>query len=60
LVSPPTGATAHLEALGAIARFLRDPERRAQVLEAQGAADLVACLQGEPAHAVRTEVTSHV
>ncbi|MEO8276417.1 MAG: PTS sugar transporter subunit IIA [Thermoanaerobaculia bacterium] len=46
LIAPRTGAPAHLEALAAIARFLRDPERRRRVLEAQKTADLLAFLTG--------------
>lgn len=44
LVAPQSGATAHLEALGAVARLLRDPARRARLLDAGGPDELLARL----------------
>ena len=44
LVAPQSGATAHLEALGAVARLLRDPARRARLLAAPGPDELLARL----------------
>ncbi|MCC6900442.1 MAG: PTS sugar transporter subunit IIA [Polyangiaceae bacterium] len=44
LVAPQSGATAHLEALGAVARLLRDPARRARLLAAGGPDELLARL----------------
>lgn len=55
LAAPQSGATAHLEALGAIARFLRVPANRQAVAQARGAGDVLAVLQG-----VRREAEEHV
>lgn len=44
LVAPQSGATAHLEALGAVARLLRDPASRARLLAARGPDELLARL----------------
>jgi PTS system nitrogen regulatory IIA component len=60
LIAPQGGATAHLEALRGIARFLRDPVRRAQVLAASGAEELLARLQGAVAGSPLSEVTADV
>jgi PTS system nitrogen regulatory IIA component len=60
LVSPASGAAAHLQALGAIARFLRSPEHRARLLAARSEAELVASLEDEPAACSRSEVTADV
>lgn len=51
VASPQSGATDHLEALRAIARLLREPERRARLLAAGGPAELLACLEGAPGNA---------
>lgn len=60
LVAPQSGASAHLEALRAIARFLRDPRRRELLLEARGTEELVQLLQGAPARDPRSGVTADV
>jgi PTS system nitrogen regulatory IIA component len=60
LVAPQTGVSDHLEALRAIARFLRDPERRALVLAAQGTEDLLAQLRGSPSDSSLRKVTANV
>ncbi len=44
LVAPQSGASAHLEALRAIARVLREPARRQRVLAARGPEELLARL----------------
>lgn len=58
LVAPQDRASAHLEALRAIARFLRDPERRDSALAAQSAADLLARIQSRATPGLRDEVTA--
>lgn len=49
LVAPQSGASAHLEVLGAIARFLRDPGNRRLVGRVRRSAELLALLRGESA-----------
>lgn len=46
LAAPQSGPSAHLEALRAIAHFLKAPERRAELLAAASAADLRALFEG--------------
>jgi len=60
LVAPQSGATAHLEALGAIARFLREPARRARLLAARGPDELLARLLETSVPAAANEVTADV
>ncbi len=47
LVASRSAAALHLEALSTIARFLRDPARRARVMQARGNLELLATLRGE-------------
>ncbi len=58
LVAPKSNASVHLEALGAIARFLRAPENRRLVAGALGRAELLAVLAGRAA--AKEEDRAHV
>ena len=60
LLAPQSGATAHLEALRAIARFLRDPARRAHALAAHGPDDLLERVLESDVPAAASEVTADV